>query len=314
VTEFGAFLSYSRYDDENEGQRIQKLAQSLKAEVRSQTGHPFAIFVDRDDIKWGQNWRRRLTEGVEASTFFLPVITPSFFTSDECRNEFLSFLTKERRLERDDLILPIYYIEVDKIEEPAKRDHEEIARAVHAHQYVDWRELRHDKLTSVKVRRMIGQMAERLRDAIIEIPDAIAVVTPPGESAAWKALRGLGQDRRLRKHVDLLEHYLRPDEQLLVVVPAEYVHRMSKCSAILAITSRRLVWVYAHLRSRDVREFGSDQIVAARATREPSAVALLGRTNLAVETSNETARFVNFPRGNADKLAALINTRFGTRR
>jgi hypothetical protein len=135
--------------------------------------------------------------------------------------------------------------------------------------------------------------------------------TQPSESLARKALDELGRGRQFKKHVDLLRRCLSPDEELLVVCSVFYLHRMSKCSCVLAFTSRRLVWVYTHFRAREVRELAYDQIVAARAAIPSlTAVALLGKTMLVVKASDESAEFVGLPRGGADKLAALINTRF----
>ena len=51
-----AFLSYVRSDDEHDWGRITKLRQRLEGEVKIQTGRPFAIFQDRNDIIWGQQW------------------------------------------------------------------------------------------------------------------------------------------------------------------------------------------------------------------------------------------------------------------
>jgi hypothetical protein len=48
-----AFLSYVRSDDDHDGGRITELRQRLEGEVRMQTGLPFHIFQDRNDIRWG---------------------------------------------------------------------------------------------------------------------------------------------------------------------------------------------------------------------------------------------------------------------
>ena len=89
---------------------MHQIAAKLETEVRQQTGFEFRVFVDRDDIAWGQNWTRALREGLEQSGFLIPVITPSYFTSPYCRTELDTFIDKEKRLGRDDLICPIYYI------------------------------------------------------------------------------------------------------------------------------------------------------------------------------------------------------------
>ena len=53
-----AFLSYVRADNEHEGGRLSQFRELLGREVRMQTGEEFTIFQDRNDIRWGQNWKR----------------------------------------------------------------------------------------------------------------------------------------------------------------------------------------------------------------------------------------------------------------
>jgi hypothetical protein len=64
-----AFLSYVRADDEHEGGRLSQFRELLGREVRMQTGEEFPIFQDRNDIKWGQNWKQRLDDSLDAVTF-----------------------------------------------------------------------------------------------------------------------------------------------------------------------------------------------------------------------------------------------------
>ncbi len=48
-------------------------------------GEEFAIFQDRNDIAWGQNWQQRIDEALDAVTLLLVIITPSLFRSPPCR-------------------------------------------------------------------------------------------------------------------------------------------------------------------------------------------------------------------------------------
>ena len=104
-----AFLSYSHSDDEHEGGRITQLRERLSQEVKFQTAEEFPIFQDRNNIKWGENWEKRIHGALGAVTFLIPILTPSFFKSDYCREEVEKFLDREKQLDRNDLILPIYY-------------------------------------------------------------------------------------------------------------------------------------------------------------------------------------------------------------
>src|SRR4029077_1089262 len=105
-----AFMSYVRFDDEHEDGRLTEFRQRLSGEVRLQTGSDFRIFQDRKDIAWGQQWQERIDESLDAVTFLVPILTPSFFKSEACRGELERFLDREKQLKRNDLILPVYYV------------------------------------------------------------------------------------------------------------------------------------------------------------------------------------------------------------
>ncbi len=163
-----AFLSYVHFDDEHEDGRISALRERLAGEVRIHTGRKFLIFQDRDDIAWGQNWRSRIDQSIDSATFLIPVVTPGFFTSASCRGEVERFLERERILKRNDLILPIYYVDHPPFDSEKGRSDDPIMEAIHAHQYVDWRDLRFEPLTSAAVRKKLAAMAVRIRDALSE--------------------------------------------------------------------------------------------------------------------------------------------------
>lgn len=107
-----AFFSYVRADDEHERGYLTELRRALAAEASAQTGEEFLIFQDREDILWGQRWRRRIEESIDSSTVLVAVLTPRFFKSESCKDEWDRFREREEKLGRDDLILPIYFIRV----------------------------------------------------------------------------------------------------------------------------------------------------------------------------------------------------------
>ena len=91
-----AFLSYVRADDEHDHGRITLLRERLEGEVRMQAGGSFEIFQDKRDIKWGQLWRDRLDSTLLTVTFLIPIITPRYFISSACRDEFNKLLLREK--------------------------------------------------------------------------------------------------------------------------------------------------------------------------------------------------------------------------
>ncbi len=174
-----AFMSYVRFNDQHDDGQLSQFRERLAAEVRAQIGEDFAIFQDRNDITWGQNWQRRIDEALDEVTLLLVIITPSLFHSPACRAEVTRFLERERALGRGDLILPVYYISAREMDNPVLRESDEMAKVLFSRQYADWRELRFEPLTSPLVRKAIAQLASRLRDSFWQPP---AVARPAGRA------------------------------------------------------------------------------------------------------------------------------------
>lgn len=168
------FFSYVHADDTHDHGQLQAIARRLQGEVRAQSGRDFPIFIDRESLKWGQAWRARIRKSLDEVTFLIPVLTPSYFLSEACREEFLKFREREERRERNDLILPIYYIECPILEDAALRANDPIAKALWERQYKDWRPLRHQRLDSVASRQLVSDMAKDLIEASRRHPTASA--------------------------------------------------------------------------------------------------------------------------------------------
>jgi parallel beta-helix repeat protein len=169
-----AFLSYTRFDDTHEEERIAKFCERLSGEVRMQTGQPFPIFRDKKDIQWGQRWRERIEEGLDAAVFLIPILTPSYFQSDICRDEYELFLKREKKLGRDDLILAVYYVECDELEDTAIRESNLCAKDLSERKYEDWRSLRWEPLTSPTIGRAFERLAKQIKQALkIAPPKAV---------------------------------------------------------------------------------------------------------------------------------------------
>src|SRR3954447_22173545 len=135
-----AFLSYVRLDDQHENGRLSEFCTRLGGEMRMQTGTAFHIFQDRTDVAWGEQWKLRIDESLDAVTFLIPIVTPGFFNSTACRGEFERFLERERKLGRNDLILPVYYLNCPILGDETRCQDDLVAREIAARQYADWRE------------------------------------------------------------------------------------------------------------------------------------------------------------------------------
>ena len=161
-----AFMSYVRLVDEHDHGRLTEFQKRLSVEVQVQTGKKFPIFQDRDDIKWGQNWKERIDKSLDDVTFLIPIITPGFFESPACRDELEKFLKREKKLRRNDLILPVYYVDSPLLNDAEKRKSDSLAEIIATRNHVDWRELRFEPLTSPQIGRALARIAVEIRDAL----------------------------------------------------------------------------------------------------------------------------------------------------
>jgi len=157
-------MSYARSDDVRD--RLTQFRENLSAEVRVHTGEEFLIFQDRKDIHWGEQWKKRIEESLDEATFLVPIVTPSFFKSTACRKELQQFLLWERKVERDDLILPVYYVDCPLLNDKEKCARDELAQVIAACHYADWRDLRFEPFTSPHVWRSLADIAVQIRAAL----------------------------------------------------------------------------------------------------------------------------------------------------
>jgi hypothetical protein len=177
------FWSYTHQDNDQDDGRILRLAERIRAEYSLITGEDLELFIDREGIAWGQEWRQRIDGALDLTTLFIPVITPRYFTREECRRELLRFAAQATALGVEDLLLPIYYVDVTGL----KDDSADEAMALIARtQYADWRELRLLEESSAEYRQNVNRLAHRLADvaesaASRPTPDAVA---PPTSTAA----------------------------------------------------------------------------------------------------------------------------------
>jgi len=168
-------MSYVRSDDEHEDGRLTEFCKRLSAEVQMQTGKEFPIFQDRKDIKWGQTGKQRIEDSIDATTFLIPIVTPSYFNSPPCREELERFLERERELNWKDLLLPVYYVGCPLLDDDDLRKTDPLAEELYKRQWADWRELRFSPFTSPEVRSALARLAQQIRDAIGGQPAQAAV-------------------------------------------------------------------------------------------------------------------------------------------
>lgn len=164
------FWSYARQDDDQTNGAIRRLAQDIGTEYSLITDEELRLFIDRD-IQWGEEWKRRIDDALRETTFFIPVITPRYFKRQECRRELLQFAGHARSLGRDELLLPIYYIEVADLDSQGPDSEDEAIALVARTQRQDWRHLRHEDRASAEYRKEVSAIAKRLAEVSANLID-----------------------------------------------------------------------------------------------------------------------------------------------
>jgi hypothetical protein len=176
-----AFLSYVRDDDAHDFGSVTKFRERLEGEVKVQSGQRFEIFQDRNDIRWGQFWQERITESLAEVTFLIPIITPSFFVSPACRSELETFVQMEQTLGLSKLILPVYYVSCDAIDDADGND--PIIGAIRKRNWTDWRTHRFSGFDEPKVRAALAELATNIKATMKELAAVTEAAQKPRAGA-----------------------------------------------------------------------------------------------------------------------------------
>ncbi|HVF60417.1 MAG TPA: toll/interleukin-1 receptor domain-containing protein [Thermoanaerobaculia bacterium] len=157
------FWSYVHADDEAEGERITRLARDVVAQFELLTGETISLFLDRDAIKWGEDWHDKIDSSLASVAFFVPVMTPRYFMSPECRRELQFFARRATRLGIKELVLPLLYVDVPALHDETSKD--DLVTLVRTFQWEDWQELRFADVSSEAYRKGVARLAARIVEA-----------------------------------------------------------------------------------------------------------------------------------------------------
>jgi len=134
-----AFWSYTRFDDGHDRKWLTGLKDAIENEARALSGVSVEIFQDIEGIVWGERWETKVKLAEDDALFLIPIVTPSYFNSESCREELEQFVEREKKIGFYSLILPLYYIECSQVKDKFKRGADSLAKIVAAHQYKDIR-------------------------------------------------------------------------------------------------------------------------------------------------------------------------------
>lgn len=163
MVRLSGFWSYAHDDDDAESGRISQLGRDLAREYELLTGEHVDLFLDRDSLDWGSDWRREIDGSLASVAFFVPVLTPRYFKRAECRHEFRSFFDRASQLDMHGLILPVRYVELP--DSVMQSTDDEVVNDALALQWVDWVSLRLSDRSSSVYRHQVNEMAQRLVQA-----------------------------------------------------------------------------------------------------------------------------------------------------
>ena len=152
------FWSYVHDDDEAEGGLIEILAHDVAKQFGLMTGENIDLFFDKDVIEWGDHWREKIDSSLASVAFIIPVLTPRFFMSEECRRELQYFIQVAAEHGVRGLILPLIYCGYLSDEDTLKKSINEI-------QHEDWRDIRLLDVTTEGYRQGVAHLASRLVEA-----------------------------------------------------------------------------------------------------------------------------------------------------
>lgn len=176
-----AFWSYVHADNHAEGERIARLATDLKREYEMIAAAELELFIDRDAIRWGEDWKRRIDDAVAGAGFFVPIITPRYFQSNECRRELMYFHEQAALTGAEQLLLPILYLDVPELARPDDLTDAPMRLIAHI-QRMDWRPIRLLEPESTPYRAGVNAMARRLQAVVQELTAAAQLRVPPQPS------------------------------------------------------------------------------------------------------------------------------------
>ncbi|MDY0985149.1 TIR domain-containing protein [Microbacterium sp. CFBP9023] len=154
-----AFWSYAHADNTRENDRILRLADLVRSEYELLTGTTIEIFTDRSEIAWGDDFRQKLDQALQETSFFIPILTPTYFLREECRKELSQFVRSAKALGLQQLLMSIRYIPVVDLTEESPDELKAVAARM---QYELWDGMRLVDEHSAEHRIAVNRLAARL--------------------------------------------------------------------------------------------------------------------------------------------------------
>ena len=186
------FLSYNHADNEHLDNGIIRFVENIIEEYEFSYGETLSLFVDTQSIKWGEDWRKALDRGIEATNFLMPAVTPRYIRSASCRDELFKFFDRIEGTPSSHVLSmiwqPVDGMSLDVGAEKARK-------IIEDHQYLDLAGIRDlppsDKAYKAKVRK-----------AAMKLYEAIEEQKSRPEPAAADAPSAAGEEEGLLEQLD----------------------------------------------------------------------------------------------------------------
>jgi hypothetical protein len=185
------FMSYAQFDDEFEEGALSRLRDALSRTLRFVSGDEVSIFQEGADVEIGQQVQERIRQSLNEAMVLIPIITPSFFTDQNCRNILSRFLERERQLRRNDLVLAVYYQHVPALDNAQQAD-DTLIRAISQRRMLDWQPLRDKEFSDPQVRAELERLAKR----IIAILDELKAAWQTGATTSSPVLQSANAEHQ----------------------------------------------------------------------------------------------------------------------
>ncbi|TDX74493.1 hypothetical protein EDF35_3986 [Rathayibacter sp. PhB151] len=190
------FISHVHADDASSRGRMISFAKDLADRYEFLTGGSLRLFIDRDDISWGENWRQRLRAEASTTTFLLSFVTPRYLSSAACREEFLDFRRAATADPGQKVLLPLIW--VDPSASGVMSDKDPVWSVIKETQWVAATDFRLLEPESVEYDTVLDQLTQRLRIAVATVAkDRTETFTQRGEDP--------DEDRDLLETLESLE-------------------------------------------------------------------------------------------------------------
>jgi len=177
------FWSYVRDDNKADSGRIICLANDIIEQYQMISGEDITLFIDKD-INWGEEWQKIIDDNLVSVAFFIPVMTPRYFSSVPCRREMQTFTRKATNLGIKELVLPLYYVDIPSLNDESQKD--DLIKMIRDFQWEDWREIRFKETASEGYRKAVYKLAKHLVDINrkLEKPRVTIIPTENNELSA----------------------------------------------------------------------------------------------------------------------------------